>query len=73
MYSIDRHYSKNRTLGRRENKRRKDAARFKAREYQRKIDYPKTCHICGGEMSWCSLCEMWSSNCCCDYGTCMCS
>ena len=32
-----------------------------------------TCWMCGGQMTWCSCCEVWSSNCCCDYGTCMCS
>ena len=37
--------------------------------------YPanSTCWMCGGQMTWCSCCEVWSSNCCCDYGTCMCS
>ena len=33
----------------------------------------QTCHMCGGNMSWCSCCQVWSSNCCCDYGTCQCS
>lgn len=28
---------------------------------------------CGGEMSWCSCCEMYSNNCCIPYGTCQCS
>ncbi len=32
-----------------------------------------TCYHCGGQMTWCSCCEVWSSNCCIDYGTCMCS
>ena len=31
------------------------------------------CHMCGGQMSWCSSCEVWSSTCCCEYGTCQCS
>lgn len=31
------------------------------------------CHYCGGQMTWCSSCNVWSSNCCMDYGTCMCS
>ncbi len=28
---------------------------------------------CGGNMSWCGCCEMYSSGCCVDYGTCACS
>ena len=32
------------------------------------------CDLCSdGEMSWCSCCEVYTSTCCCDYGTCMCS
>lgn len=74
MYNeLNRFYLKNPILGRRENKRLKDAARIKLRELERKRDYPQTCYKCGGQQSWCSGCEMWSSNCCCDYGTCMCS
>jgi hypothetical protein len=33
----------------------------------------QSCSMCGGQMSWCSCCEVWSSTCCCDYGTCQCS
>ena len=32
-----------------------------------------TCILCGGQMVWCSCCRMYSSTCCEDYGTCMCS
>ncbi len=32
-----------------------------------------TCDLCGGDASWCSCCEVFSSDCCCDYGTCQCS
>lgn len=32
-----------------------------------------TCPHCGGTMSWCSFCQVWSSNCCIDWGTCQCS
>lgn len=31
------------------------------------------CYECGGNMSWCSCCEMYTRTCCVDYGTCMCS
>ena len=33
----------------------------------------KECPDCGGRMSWCSICNVWSRNCCVDYGTCQCS
>ena len=32
-----------------------------------------SCSNCGGTMTWCDLCRMWSKSCCEDYGTCMCS
>ena len=32
-----------------------------------------TCPDCGGQMSWCSCCQVWSKSCCVDYGTCQCS
>ena len=31
------------------------------------------CSMCSGQMTWCRTCEVWSSTCCCDYGTCQCS
>lgn len=31
------------------------------------------CPYCGGQMSWCRSCEMWSRSCCEEYGTCQCS
>ena len=33
----------------------------------------KKCPDCDGYMSWCSICGVWSKNCCVDYGTCQCS
>jgi hypothetical protein len=36
-------------------------------------DKAKTCALCGGEMKWCDGCRMYSSRCCEEYGTCMCS
>ena len=32
-----------------------------------------TCPVCGGQMTWCSVCEVWSRTCCEEYGTCQCS
>lgn len=48
--------------------------REKAKEnYMDRIRY-RPCDLgCGGEMSWCSCCEMYSNNCCIPYGTCQCS
>ena len=31
------------------------------------------CPDCGGTMTWCSCCCMYSQHCCVDYGTCQCS
>lgn len=31
------------------------------------------CPMCDGLMEWCTTCQVWSSSCCCDYGTCLCS
>jgi len=31
------------------------------------------CPYCGKQMYWCSFCQMYSSNCCQDWGTCQCS
>ena len=31
------------------------------------------CERCGNMMSWCSICEEWTSTCCIEYGTCLCS
>lgn len=33
----------------------------------------KQCYMCGGKMTWCSCCDMYSSYCCEEYGTCQCS
>jgi hypothetical protein len=32
-----------------------------------------TCPECGGQMHWCSCCQVWSRSCCVEYGTCQCS
>jgi len=32
-----------------------------------------TCEWCGGQMTWCECCQVYSHNCCVDYGTCECS
>jgi hypothetical protein len=37
------------------------------------VDAYATCPDCGGMMSWCTCCNMYSQNCCVDYGTCQCS
>ena len=58
--------------------RRADIRKAK-RKSDRKLKYHRygqgdsTCIRCGNAMSWCSTCQMWSSNCCTDYGTCQCS
>lgn len=31
------------------------------------------CDNCGGVMTWCEGCRMYSKTCCEDYGTCLCS
>ena len=31
------------------------------------------CPYCNSYMTWCSICQKWSSKCCIDYGTCQCS
>jgi len=33
----------------------------------------ETCYHCGGAAPWCSVCNVYTSTCCVDYGTCMCS
>lgn len=33
----------------------------------------KICPYCGGYQTWCRCCEVWSSTCCQEYGTCECS
>ena len=35
-----------------------------------KRDRGQECPHCFRQMSWCSTCEMWSSDCCEEYGTC---
>jgi len=49
------------------------------RKIKRQVKYYRygrgdnTCPDCGGQMHWCSGCEMWSKVCCNEYGTCQCS
>lgn len=54
----------------------KARARNNARKRLRQIIRDKgnsKCYDCGGSMSWCSFCEVWTQDCCVDYGTCQCS
>lgn len=39
----------------------------------RREDGNGRCPHCGGQMTWCSHCMVWSRTCCIDYGTCQCS
>lgn len=55
-----------------------ERAYFRRRErnkthWQNKRDRGEECPYCGGVMSWCSTCQMWSKVCCSEYGTCACS
>ncbi len=43
------------------------------RAYDMRPHGNSTCPYCGGTMSWCSCCKVYSSDCCVDYGTCQCS
>ena len=43
------------------------------RHRQNQKDRGIICEKCGGVMSWCNTCQMWTRNCCTDYGTCQCS
>ena len=53
----------------RANKRR--AKRFKA--YDERCHSNSRCPYCGRTMSWCDICRRYTSTCCIEYGTCMCS
>ena len=33
----------------------------------------KECPDCGGCMSWCTICDVWTKDCCQDYGSCLCN
>lgn len=48
--------------------KRTERRRLNHYKYKRKI-----CPDCGGYMTWCDCCQMWSQDCCEEYGTCMCS
>lgn len=43
------------------------------RRYDERPHGNSRCYHCGGQMTWCSCCQMYSSDCCQDYGTCQCS
>lgn len=45
--------------------------RFKS--YNERPHGDSNCYLCGGTMSWCSCCNVYSRNCCVPYGTCQCS
>ena len=68
-----------RTVPYQEERLRRTAKRKEARKSARQTKYwyygrgDSTCPMCGGTMHWCSICQVWSSSCCCDYGTCECS
>jgi len=51
--------------------KRKEQRRYKRYRYGDSRD--ATCPYCFGTRSWCSCCQMWSSSCCEEYGTCQCS
>ena len=51
--------------------KRKAARQTKYWRYGRQSE--GKCPRCGGQMSWCSCCQCWSSSCCVEYGTCECS
>ena len=34
---------------------------------------PSKCEYCGGTLTWCETCKVWSRTCCESYGSCMCS
>ena len=58
-----------RTIIRKE--KRKNKQRNSLYLYGRKSE--SKCPKCGGTMTWCSCCKMWSRTCCETYGTCQCS
>lgn len=50
--------------------RRKDKRKEKKRLYG---PYKKRCDQCGSWMTWCTICEVHSSDCCTEWGSCLCS
>lgn len=51
--------------------RRKERQKYNIFRYGNRRE--STCPYCGGTMSWCCVCQMWSRTCCEEYGTCQCS
>ena len=39
-------------------------------DYENEYAY---CTDCGGQMTWCETCQMYTKTCCQEYGSCMCS
>lgn len=64
-------------IGEIRNQKRWDRAerRRKARKQYRIDRVPRTkrCPFCGGKMTWCEGCGMWSKTCCQDWGSCQCN
>lgn len=56
---------------------RREYARKERRQARNKLRLMNkkdgVCPYCGGQMYYCRICDMWSSSCCKEYGTCMCS
>jgi hypothetical protein len=49
------------------------ARRKKAKEEAWEYTDTEDCYECGGQMIWCTICQMYTRTCCEEYGTCMCS
>ena len=56
-------------------KRRRERKREKDRERLEEKIHPmyKQCPYCGGQMTWCNFCKVYSEDCHVPYGTCQCS
>lgn len=71
--SYGRHLHKNDRLERAQLRRKQARESGRNKSYDERPHGDSTCGLCGGQMSWCSCCRVYSSNCCQDWGTCMCS
>ena len=69
---MDNNFKCERVSKRIQKRRDRAALHQKRKESGYQGDYAP-CDLCGGQASWCSICETYTSNCCVDYGTCMCS
>jgi hypothetical protein len=71
--SFSRHSNKKENKLNRRNRRREKKGLRMRESYDERRRY-RPCDLgCGGQMSWCSCCEMYSNDCCVDWGTCQCS